>query len=244
MKDYRYKIYENYETKFNRIIDNVDEKSIKSLYQHYKKKILPFLRDYNYQSNILELGCGPGYLINSLKQNGYRNVVGIDISKEQIAIAESKGYKVFHADVFEFLRIEATSFEIIFALDFIEHFSKDELIEMLKLIYENLSDGGILVLRTPNGEGLFPNRIIYGDLTHQTIFNQNSLAQLLNYTGFDEFSFIENSPVPKNVKGIIRTILWQIIKRPLNFVKIVETGAAQKLWTQDFICVVKKNYKK
>ena len=58
--------------------------------------------------------------------------VGIDISKEQIAIADSKGYKVFHVDVFELLRMKANLFEIIFALDFIEHFSKDELIEMLK----------------------------------------------------------------------------------------------------------------
>ena len=241
MKDYRNTIYENYETKFNRVIDNVDEKSIKSLYEHYKIKFMPFLHPFNKQCKVLELGCGPGYLIEFLNKNGFDNIIGIDISPEQIALAKSKGYNVINKDVFEFLRNNDLTYDVVFALDFIEHFTKEELIELSKLIYNRLNNGGILIVRTPNGEGLFPNRIIYGDLTHQTILNQNSLSQLLNYSGFNNFIFIENSPVAKNLKGLLRKILWKIIKLPLNFVKIVETGAPQKLWTQDFICIAKKN---
>lgn len=241
MKDYRYKIYENYETKFNRVIDNVDEKSIRSLNEHYRIKFMPFLQSLNRQCNVLELGCGPGYLIEFLTMNGFDNITGIDISPEQITLAKSKGYNVINTDVLEYLRNNAITYDVIFALDFVEHFTKEELIELSNLIYTRLSVEGILIIRTPNGEGLFPNRIIYGDLTHHTIFNQNSLSQLLNYSGFTNFIFIENSPVAKNLKGLLRKIFWQIIKLPLNFIKIVETGAGQKLWTQDFICVAKKN---
>jgi len=241
MKDYRYKIYEKYETKFNRVIDNVDEKSIRSLNEHYRIKFMPFLQSFNRQCNVLELGCGPGYLIEFLTMNGFDNITGIDISPEQITLAKSKGYNVINTDVLEYLRNNAITYDIIFALDFLEHFTKEELIELSNLIYTRLSVDGILIIRTPNGEGLFPNRIIYGDLTHHTIFNQNSLSQLLNYSGFNNFIFIENSPVAKNLKGLLRKILWQIIKLPLNFIKIVETGPGQKLWTQDFICVAKKN---
>lgn len=240
MADYRHKIYENYETKFNRVIDNVDKKSLISLYEHYKIKILPFLQQYDSQIRILELGCGPGYLIKFLTQNGFKNVVGIDISREQIALAKSKGFNVFLADVFDYLRKKTNKWNMVFALDFIEHFSKDELFEMLKLIYDSLEEQGVLIIRTPNAEGIFPNRIIYGDLTHQTIFNENSLSQLLNHSGFTKLTFFENSPVSKNIKGMMRSILWRTIKLPLNFIRIVETGGSQKLWTQDFYCIAKK----
>lgn len=240
MTDYRAKIYENYETKFNRIIDDVDENSLISLYEHYDVKLFPFLKEYDSNTKILELGCGPGYLIKYLKQKGFNNLTGIDISKEQIELAKKNGYNVFHSDVIEYLRQNSEKYNIFFALDFIEHFTKDELFEMFRLIHTDMLEGGLLIIRTPNADGLFPNRIIYGDLTHQTIFNQNSLSQILNYSGFTKQTFFENSPVPKNLKGIVRTILWKIIKLPFKIIRIVETGAAESLWTQDIYCVVKK----
>lgn len=239
--NFRFAIYESYESKFNRIIDNVDEKSILRLFKHYEMKILPWLKLYKTSSNILELGCGPGYMLRFLKNNGYNNTTGIDISNEQVELAKSKGFNVYKSDVFEFLSNNKTKWDVIFALDFVEHFSKEELFEMMELIYNNLESDGCLIIRTPNAEGLLPNTIIYGDLTHSTILTQNSLSQLLKYFGFNNLIFFENSPIPKNFKGIFRTIFWNFIKVFVNFIKIVETGTTQKLWSQDFYCIAKKN---
>ena len=42
-------------------------------------------RDTN--ARILEVACGPGALLYFMEQAGYRNVAGVDVSEEQIAVA-------------------------------------------------------------------------------------------------------------------------------------------------------------
>ena len=240
MTDFRKQLYSSYETKFNRLITNVTDEDLKSQADHYKVKLLPHISKFNSNAKVLELGCGPGYLLDFLSKNGFNNLTGIDISSEQIQIAKSKGFNAIEMDVVEYLGQNSNKCDIIFALDFIEHFNKDELFALFKLINLNLDVNGLLILRTPNGEGLFPNSIIYGDLTHQTILNKNSLSQLLSYSGFESFSYFENSPIMKNLQGIVRRSLWEIIKILLNFIRLIETGQVQKLWTRDFYCIAKK----
>jgi 2-polyprenyl-3-methyl-5-hydroxy-6-metoxy-1,4-benzoquinol methylase len=240
MQDFRSIIYGSYETKFNRVIDTVDQKSLVSLYKHYDKKILPFLKSVDKKNKILELGCGPGYLLTYLKNNNFENVLGIDTSEEQIKLAEQYGNTVIKDDIFNFFKTKQENFSIIFALDFIEHFTKNELIELFKMLYSHLDDKGTIILRTPNADGLFPNRIIYGDLTHLTILNENSIKQLCAITGFNDVVLIENSPIAKNLVGFIRLFFWKCIRMGLNFIKLIETGATQKIWSQDLICIIKK----
>jgi len=240
MNDYRSIIYKTYNIKFNKVIANISLTDIESMHKHYSVKVLPYLKKFNKEIKILELGCGAGYLLDYLKLNGFTNLCGIDISAEQLELAREKKLNVFEYDVTEFLQQNNKQWDVIFAFDFIEHFTKDELLKMTSLINKSLAEDGILFIRTPNGEGLFPNGIIYGDLTHQTIFNSNSLAQLLSVSGFSSFIFFENAPVNKNIKGVVRFALWKIIKLFLNIIKIVEVGNPQKIWTREFYCVAKK----
>lgn len=62
------------------------------------KTRLPYLRKLvrkqlpeNLDLEILDLGCGYGALIHVAKQEGYRNVSGIDASPEQVAAAKELG---------------------------------------------------------------------------------------------------------------------------------------------------------
>lgn len=240
MSDYRKQLYTNYNTKFNNVINIVTESDLKSQADHYKAKLLPHLERFNSEASILELGCGPGYLLDFLLKNGFNNLIGIDISSEQIQIATQRGLNVIETDVIKFLELSDKKWNIIFAFDFVEHFNKEELVKLFKLINLRLSEKGLLFIRTPNGEGLFPNGIIYGDLTHQTIFNKNSLSQLLSLSGFTKYIFFENAPINKNLKGIIRLLLWRVLKIFLNFIRLIETGQSQKLWTRDFYCISEK----
>ncbi|AFH49789.1 SAM-dependent methyltransferase [Ignavibacterium album JCM 16511] len=240
MTNHRNIIYENYHSKFNSRIANVTQNDLDSLYRHYDEKILPSLKLFRKNSSILELGCGPGYLLDYLKQKGYVNVKGIDISEEQIEIAQSKGHNVSVGDVFVYLKNSTEKFDVIFAFDLLEHFTKDELLELTELVHYSLREEGLFLIRTPNGQGIFAGQIIYGDLTHQTILNPNSLTQLLAINGFKEIKFIENSPVGKNLFGILRLFLWKSLKLFLNFMKIIESGGKQDIWTHDFFCIAKK----
>lgn len=233
-KNYREILYSNYHSSFNSKISAVDEKTLKSLFTHYDYKIYPIINSYNKSASILELGCGPGYLLQYLEMKGFKNFLGIDISLEQIEIAKSSGYKVMQADAIEFLKTEQKTYDIIFAFDFIEHFTKDELIELTNLIHKNLNPGGALIIRTPNGQGIFSGTIIYGDLTHQTIFTPNSLIQLLSQAGFNKVECFENGPISKDLKGFLRKFVWGCFKFILNIFRISEIGGRITILTQDF----------
>src|SRR5262249_47783966 len=148
--------------------------------------------------------CGPGVILEFLKNKGFSNVQGIDVSQEQVAVSVKRGLNANVADVFEFLESKEQAYNAILALDFIEHFTRDEILSLIKEISKALKLGGMLLLQTPNGQGLFAGQVVYGDLTHFTIFTPESMSQVLRFAGFDLIEFHETGPVPKNFPNKLR----------------------------------------
>ncbi len=179
-------------------------------------------------------------MLQFLKDNGFSNASGVDVSPEQTSLATARGLNATVGDVFQHLREAQSSFDAIIALDFVEHFEKAEQIPLFEVIFAALRPGGRLILETPNGEGLFASQVIYGDLTHLTIFSEGSLSQLLRLTGFERMEFYETGPAPKDLKGRVRGILWRIIKLIANCARIIESGETQRLWTKNLICCARK----
>jgi len=240
MADIRTPLYKNYVSKFKKYYLNPEPIINKSDWAKYRKKILPLLKNYSKKSEILEIGCGSGLLLQFMDYEGYLNLSGIDISEEQIEKAKARGFNVKAVNVFDYLNLEKKKFDIIIAYDFIEHFSKEEVYNLTALIYNSLKESGIFIVHTPNGQGITPNKIIYGDLTHLTIFTPDSLFQLLKLFGFKKISFMETGPNTRNLNSLIRFILWKAIRLLYNFIRFVETGGTEKVLTQDFICAAKK----
>ncbi len=238
--DFRKNLYDNYITSFKRYISKKNSKSIISDYKVFKKRYIPLLKKVSPDSSIIEFGCGPGYMLNFLKEEGFSNLYGIDVSEQQIDVAKQMGLNVEVKNVFEYFRTNKRTFDAAFALDFVEHFDKSEIFDLFRGIYETLNDNGFLIIHTPNGQGILPGRNIYGDLTHLTIFNPNSLTQILKLTGFREIKFYETGPVSKNLTGFIRLILWNTIKVVIKIVKAAETGRFDSILTENFICSAQK----
>ena len=78
--------------------------------------------------------------------------------------------------------------------------------------------------------------MIYGDLTHLTIFTPQSLVQLLRLFDFEAFRFVETGPAPVGLKGRFRVLAWGFVKACLNLLRRIETGKAQSVWTENMIC--------
>lgn len=240
MEDYRRKFYGQYVSCFKKGESQKDKAALRSYWAWCKYKYLPLLSGAKKDSAILELGCGPGYFLEFLKENGFTNARGIDISEEQIKIARDRGLNAEIADVYTYLGLNKIKYDVAVALDFVEHFTKDELSRIVPQIFGALKPNGILIVQTPNGEGLFPFQIIFGDMTHSTIFTQASLEQLLALSGFISCSFYETGPVPKNIPGRVRLVLWKLLKMIANTIRLIETGKRQKLWTENMICFCRK----
>jgi 2-polyprenyl-3-methyl-5-hydroxy-6-metoxy-1,4-benzoquinol methylase len=239
MPDFRTRFYDRYVSTFKRD-DGTTERDLRSSQQYWDYKYLPLIKQIDPAAEILDIGCGPGHFLQFLSQVGYPNAQGIDVSAEQVELAERRGVKAFVADAFEHLSQHESTYGLIVAIDVIEHFTKEELIKLLYKIHAALKPNGLFLIQTPNGGGLFANGIIYGDMTHSSILSVNSLQQLLRLVGFGRLQFFETGPAPKNLAGIVRFSLWKLIRIAANAVRMVETGRSQQIWTQNVICCARK----
>jgi 2-polyprenyl-3-methyl-5-hydroxy-6-metoxy-1,4-benzoquinol methylase len=237
MKDIRDPLYEKYYSAFKKG-EPRERFGFLHLKLWYNEKYLPLFRGYARNAPLLDLGCGQGFMLRYLKSVGFTNLTGIDISEEQVEKAKRNGINAIHADAFSFLSENKNQFEMITAIDMIEHFKKEELFELLTLIQEALKPGGLFVLQTPNGEGLMPGYVIYGDLTHFTILSPLSLRHILTVTGFEDVHIKELGPAA--LVHFPLFIGWQIVRFLAMFVKFLEIGRIQRHWTESMIASCKK----
>ncbi|MBW7843564.1 MAG: class I SAM-dependent methyltransferase [Ignavibacterium sp.] len=238
--DFRQVFYKVYNSKFKHDPFHSIEKEIKKEWKYFDFKIFPLIREFSNTASVLEIGCGRGTLLEYLREKNFTNVIGIDISKEQVDLALSRGLNAVESDVIYFLSNSKSNYDIIFAIDIVEHFDKVELVELFNTLYYKLNYNGVLIIQTPNGHAMFPGRIIYGDLTHLTIFTPGSLSQILKLANFKKIAFYERGPVMKNLKGVIRTILWTIQKFIYNILLIIYCGRGENILSQNFICRAEK----
>ena len=203
-------------------------------------KYLPLLEDLDRAAPILEIGCGSGGLLAYLGQRGFSHAVGVDMSAEQVSLSARRGVLAECADVLDYLRGHDNVFEVILAVDVLEHFSREELVVLAPRVLAALRPGGRLIVQTANGAGLFPRQVIYGDLTHLTIFTPESLRQLLRRFGFQNLTFYETGPIPIRLRGKLNVALWSATKAIANLIRQVETGKRQAIWTENFICAAFK----
>lgn len=213
---YRDEFYKKYLTSVNYLQDNL-EKNFDALvyFNENIEKTIP----KNKNIKVLDIGCGYGSFLNTLKKRGYKNLFGVEKGEEQIKFLNSKGLNVFNLDIFEFLKNDKNNqYDLITMFDVLEHFNKDEVVLLLSQIKEKLTDNvGLLIIRVPNGEAIFKGSIMYGDFTHETFFTKRSLIQIFNTYGFKEIEVYPDYQFGKSFKAKIAKLVF------LSFVKLYKT---------------------
>jgi len=205
-----------------------------------KRRVLPLLMQLPRTARICELGCGDGGFLGFLRESGFDDVHGVDWSAEQAALAQARGLDVSVGDLFDVLVAAHEAFDVVVAIDVIEHLSHEQLLRFGPLLMQALRPGGILLLQTPNGEGLFSGHVIHGDLTHCTIFNDSSIKQYLRAFGFEDIQVVETGPVPYGLRGMSRWMLWNIFRFVGQAAVAVESGRVPRVLTQEFLCTARK----
>lgn len=207
-------------------------------WQRYFSRFLP----KNKNIKTIDLGCGNGEFVYWLQQIGYQNSEGVDISPEQIEAAKKLGIKnIRQADLKEFLRDKRNFYDIIFMRDVIEHFTKEEVLDVLDYTHQSLKRGGVFVAQTPNAESPFSGRFRYGDFTHETSFTEKSIRQVLLISNFKNTKVFPIRPVVHGFKSFLRAVLWRGIEVFLHLYLLIETGSTKGIFTQNFIAVAEKD---
>jgi 2-polyprenyl-3-methyl-5-hydroxy-6-metoxy-1,4-benzoquinol methylase len=240
---YRQRIYNSYVKTAVEGETSVTTSTLEHLAYDFLKTIITPFFPKNKQIRILDLGCGYGAFLYACMRAGYKKVMGVDTSPEQVALAYKlwKG-QVIQSDIRGFLERKKEDFEVITAIDVLEHFGPQEIMVILDLIHAALSPNGLFILRAPNGESPFAGRYRYGDFSHEICFTRNSLQQVMKTVGFSEVSCYELAPVVHGTASALRYIFWRLIRTALWFYQVVETGVYRDryIFSQNLLAVGRK----
>jgi SAM-dependent methyltransferase len=177
-------------------------------------------------ANCLDLACGFGNFLAFLEASGVRSFIGVDGSDAAVneAINRFGAERAVCSDVFSFLQTSTSSFDLISALDLLEHLSKKELYDLLDLAISRLAPTGRLLVRVPNASGLFGMASRYNDITHETCFTPGALRDVFDAAGLNAIAVWEDTGHPTDLKQILHRFSWELVRFGIRCVDAIETG--------------------
>lgn len=239
-RDYRTVLYERYSS-FQPSWKKETAQSIAL----WARSTLYYVRGWlpdNKNAKCLDLGCGTGRFLQALSYAGYTDFRGVDCAPQAIEIARGKGFTIIDADLRQFLRDSTDCYDVITAFDVIEHFGKDELLELVDLVRNRLTPNGRFIIQTPNASSPWASGYRYGDLTHELIFTPQCLVSLLGLVGFGDVTAREVGPFGHGIKSAIRALAWRLIWGACALWNLIETGSIQGgIYTRNMILLCVNN---
>jgi len=194
------------------------------------KGVINFLEQIvSLQGNVLDYGCGPGYLIQHLLSRGVSSS-GIDFSEDSINAVNTRfkespfwnGAKLYSN---EQLPYPDNSFDLIICVETIEHLKENDLDTIFNEFHRVLKPNtGHLFITTPYHEDLSMNMVfcpqcqqVFHKYQHLRSFDQESLIALMekkkfstalcNSTTFNFFQESRFAQVSCSIASIIKSAL-------------------------------------
>lgn len=168
-------------------------------YDSQRFSIIKSLIPERFEKRMLDIGAGPGYFAKYLYDNNWTTTI-IDASPKNIMHASEYSTFSYLGDAIEILNrlsLERKVYDLILALEIIEHIPKEFGNDFLRTIYSLLSQKGTLIISTPNkyslesfggyylNERLFRKEIWTAwDITHKYIYNSFEIKKLLLKSGY------------------------------------------------------------
>ena len=110
------------------------------------KKVNPILLKFiKHISNkkALDIGCGIGMNAYFLQKQGY-DVLGIDINSEAVSLANKLGVRAINKDIRKYYW--NTKFDIITSFYMLQHLSKQDAVNIIKKMVNNINLDGIVII--------------------------------------------------------------------------------------------------
>lgn len=198
---------------------NVDAAS-KAFHEREAALNLRVLRCHVQSGRLLDIGCSTGIFLNAARASGWSGQ-GLEYSPDSSKIArEVHGLDVKTGE----LRADSyppNSFDVVTFWDVIEHLPDP--LATLSLVGGIMAPGGLLVLKTPNADGLYPRLSLrlahrlgfWGHAEppgHLYQFNVATLTRLAQQAGFDVMA-VHHQRIPVSysfgsVRAWFRSLKW------------------------------------
>lgn len=164
------------------IYDELDSPMHKSLTTEIVKTYIDPL-NIPKNAKILDLGCGPGYFLDEMKQRGYTDLTGVTLSPGDIKICEDKGHTIKKYDLSFLPQNEGYTDESVDFI-FLRHALEHSPYPIFSLMEYNrvLKQHGKIYIEVPAPDC---ERAHEWNLNHYSILGHNQLAALLVRSGFN-----------------------------------------------------------
>ena len=157
-----------------------------------EKIIIEFASKIKHKGNILDIGCGTGFPIAKYLSDNSFSVTGIDISEEQIEIANSKkidSAEFYVCDFFNF--IPDKKYDGIIAFDSFFHFPKERQKEIYNKVSGWMETGAYLLFTHGKNENETEGEM-YGKSFYYSSLDTNDVKKLLLENNLNVELSIEN----------------------------------------------------
>ncbi len=172
---------------------------------------------------VLDLGCGPGYFLNYMKEQGYTDLTGVSLSPEDVKMCEANGHTIKKYDM-SFLPQQDGYYDESVDFIFLRHSLEHSPYPIFTLMEYNrvLKQGSKMYIEVPAPDC---ERKHEWNLNHYSILGTEQLAALLVRTGFniDKFETLEfdvefAEPNPENLKNAKEKFYCIVVtkQRPLD----------------------------
>lgn len=189
----------------------------------------------NERENFLEIGCGNGFMLEEALRLGFKNVQGIEPSKEAIKFAREDIKKNILHGIFDSSKMNENHYDVVFVAMIIEHVVDAN--KFLSDIYRILKPGGIVLCVCHNERHILSKILkdkhpIIND-EHVAVFNKKALEIIFkknnyinitisNLKNFYSLNYwFKMMPMPSIFKKIYNFIFSKIFK---NFILGFKAG--------------------
>jgi SAM-dependent methyltransferase len=152
-----------------------------------KRWMEPYTELFIGKSPVLDVGCGPGYFLELLKNRSISGF-GIDCDPDMVKACTANGFEAAHLDAKAGITGLGRKFKGIHAGHVLEHLSGPDALRFLEDAAAVLEEDGVILIRTPNWEN---DTVRHGgfwmDMTHVRPYPLALLEKVLTDLGLEVF---------------------------------------------------------
>lgn len=188
---------------------------------------------------VLDIGFGSGSFMAWSRQCG-ANISGCELIEDLCLAGMAAGYDTRFGKLNIFSE-ELNNFDLIVALDVMEHIPTENLVDFMDAVKSLLKPGGTFIARVPNGGSPWGLTNQYGDVTHVSVLTPGRFQQLANYSNLHFVSCKNAYRVlhpDSRLMGKLKFFLRDSYSYCLSFI----FGLWRVPLDQNIVAIFKKNY--